>query len=304
VTEIANYLRRLYETFTPTDALEAALIALLIYLVYRSLRGTRGARVVRGFVFLMVVSFVVLRLLSDYLYMGRIRYLYSMLVPAMLLLAIIVFQPELRRSLMRLGENPLLRLFLKEGASAFVDRIVRSAAMLSRNKIGALIAIERDTRLGGIIESGTYLDAELTSRLLTTIFWPGSPLHDMGVVIRGGRIAAAGCEFPLAKQTVLPEHLGTRHRAAVGLSEETDAVVVVVSEETGNISIAVEGRLESSLTPEALRTRLTELLRGAEATLTEHTLAEPDAPKPRQPEPEPRSKAERPSAKPSGSAST
>jgi len=286
MTEILNYIQRIYQTFTPTDALEVALIAGLIYLVYRGLRGTRGARVVRGFIFLLLVSFVVMRILSGYLQMGRLRALYDLLVWAMAILAAIVFQPELRRSLMRLGENPILRLFLKEGASAFVDRIVRSAAMLSRNKIGAIIAVERDTRLGAVIESGTYLDAELTSRLLTTIFWPGSPLHDMGVIIRGGRITAAGCEFPLPRQSVLEAKYGTRHRAAVGLSEETDAVVVVVSEETGDISVAVEGRLETPYTAEELRARLTDLLRGAEATLTEHTLAESDSPKPRKPEPE------------------
>ncbi|MEA3367423.1 MAG: diadenylate cyclase CdaA [Planctomycetota bacterium] len=286
MNEILNYIQRIYQTFTPTDALEVALIAAVIYMIYRGLRGTRGARVVRGFIFLLLVSFVVMRILSDYLQMGRLRTLYGLLVPAMAVLAAIVFQPELRRSLMRLGENPILRLFLKEGASAFVDRIVRSAAMLSRNKIGAIIAVERDTRLGAVIESGTYLDAELTSRLLTTIFWPGSPLHDMGVVIRGGRIAAAGCQFPLPRQSILEAKHGTRHRAAVGLSEETDAVIVVVSEETGNISLAVEGRLETPFTPEELRSRLTDLLRSAEATLTEHSLAESDTPKPRVPEPE------------------
>lgn len=285
MNEIFNYIARIYQTFTPTDGLEVALIAGVIYLVYRGLRGTRGARVVRGFIFLLVVSFVVMRILSEYLQMGRLRTLYGLLVPAMAILAAIVFQPELRRSLMRLGENPILRLFLKEGASAFVDRIVRSAAMLSRNKIGAIMAVERDTRLGAVIETGTYLDAELTSRLLTTIFWPGSPLHDMGVVIRGGRITAAGCEFPMPRQTVLDARFGTRHRAAVGLSEETDAVVVIVSEETGDISVAVEGRLETPYTPEQLRERLTDLLRGAEATLTEHTLAQSDTPKPREPEP-------------------
>jgi len=286
MNEILNYIERIYQTFTPTDALEVALIAAVIYMIYRGLRGTRGARVVRGFIFLLLVSFVVMRILSDYLQMGRLRTLYGLLVPAMAILAAIVFQPELRRSLMRLGENPILRFFLKEGASAFVDRIVRSAAMLSRNKIGAIIAVERDTRLGAVIESGTYLDAELTSRLLTTIFWPGSPLHDMGVVIRGGRIAAAGCEFPLPRQSIVEAKYGTRHRAAVGLSEETDAVIVVVSEETGNISLAVEGRLETPFTPEELRSRLTDLLRSAEATLTEHALAESDTPKPREPEPQ------------------
>lgn len=280
MNDITAYLLRVYHTFTPKDALEIALIGLIIYFVYRSLRGTRGARVVRGFIFLLVTSFILLRLLSDYLHLERLNYLYERLVPVMLVMAIIVFQPELRRSLMRLGENPMFRLFLKGGASAFVDRIVRSVATLSRNKVGAIIAVEREARLGALIETGIPLDAELTSDLLTTIFWPGSPLHDMGVVISGGRIAAAGCEFPLSRQAILDPHLGTRHRAAVGLSEETDAVVIVVSEETGAISLAESGQLETPLTPDQLRDRLTALLRAEGATLTEHSLATSGEPKP------------------------
>jgi diadenylate cyclase len=273
MSDVLNYLARLYQTFGLKDALEIALIAALTYLAYRSLRGTRGARVVRGFIFVVVTSFVVLRILTNYLQMERLNQLYERVVPVMLVMAIIIFQPELRRSLMRLGENPLLRLFLRQEASAFVDRIVRAVDTLSRNRVGAIIAIERDTRLTALAESGTALDAELTAELLTTIFWPGSPLHDMGVVIRGGRIAAAGCEFPLSHQAILDPHLGTRHRAAVGLTEESDAAVVVVSEETGNISLAEGGNLEGPLTPDQLRERLLALLRAAEAPLTEHSLS-------------------------------
>ena len=166
---------------------------------------------------------------------------------------------------MRLGENPLLRLFLREGASALIDRIVRAVAALSRNRVGAIIAVERDSSLAALAESGIPLDAELTSDLLTTIFWPGSPLHDMGVVIRSGRIAAAGCEFPLSHHAILDPHLGTRHRAAIGLTEESDALVIVVSEETGNISLATGGQLEGPLTPDQLRKRLAGLLRAAQA---------------------------------------
>jgi len=276
MNEAIHYLGRLLHTFTWKDGLELALIGGVVYLVYRSLRGTRGARLVRGFVFLLLIIFVGVRLVSDYLHLERVQYLYDKLLLVMVGFALIVFQPELRRSLMRLGQNPLLRLFLKEGASAFVERIVRSAATLSRNKVGGIIAVERDVRLGTLIESGMPLDAQLTSELLTTIFWPGSPLHDMGVVIRGGRIAAAGCEFPLSHQAILDPHLGTRHRAAVGLTEESDAVVIVISEETGQISLAEGGRLQQDLTPEELRERLTELLRGAEATLTEHSLETPE----------------------------
>jgi len=271
--DVLNYLKTRYNSFDRTDALELLLIGLVIYFVYRSLRGTRGARAVRGFIFLLVTSFVLLRLLADYFQMERLKFLYTALVPVLALLAVIVFQPELRRSLMRLGDNRLFRRFLKEGASAFVDRIVRSVATLSRNRIGAIVAVEREARLGAVSETGTAVDAELTSDLLTTLFWPGSPLHDMGVIIRGGRIAAAGCEFPLSHQAILDPHLGTRHRAAVGLTEETDAVVVVVSEETGNISLAEGGQLEGPLTPDQLRDRLMELLSGEGATLTEHSLA-------------------------------
>ena len=276
MNEAIHYLGRLLHTFTWKDGLELALIGGVVYLVYRSLRGTRGARLVRGFVFLLLIIFVGVRLVSDYLHLERVQYLYDKLLLVMVGFALIVFQPELRRSLMRLGQNPLFRLFLKEGASAFVERIVRSAATLSRNKVGGIIAVERDVRLGTLIESGMPLDAQLTSELLVTIFWPGSPLHDMGVVIRGGRIAAAGCEFPLSHQAILDPHLGTRHRAAVGLTEESDAVVIVISEETGQISLAEGGRLQQDLTPEELRERLTELLRGAEATLTEHSLETPE----------------------------
>jgi len=276
MNEAIHYLGRLLHTFTWKDGLELALIGGVVYLVYRSLRGTRGARLVRGFVFLLLIIFVGVRLVSDYLHLERVQYLYDKLLLVMVGFALIVFQPELRRSLMRLGQNPLFRFFLKEGASAFVERIVRSAATLSRNKVGGIIAVERDVRLGTLIESGMPLDAQLTSELLVTIFWPGSPLHDMGVIIRGGRIAAAGCEFPLSHQAILDPHLGTRHRAAVGLTEESDAVVIVISEETGQISLAEGGRLQQDLTPEELRERLKEFLHGAEATLTEHSLETPE----------------------------
>jgi len=280
VQDVLSYLDRLRQTFQPQDALEIALIAALVYLAYRGLRGTRGARVIRGFIFVMVTSFVLLRILAVYLHMERLNYLYGQVVPWLLVLTVVVFQPELRRSLMRLGENPLLRLFLRHGASAFVDSIVRSVGTLSRNRVGAIIAIERDARLTAVAENGVALDAELTSELLTTIFWPGSPLHDMGVVIRGGRIAAAGCEFPLSHQAIMDPHYGTRHRAAVGLTEESDAVVIVVSEETGNISLSEGGRLETPLAPDQLRTRLMQLLRAAEATLAEHSLSTPQQPAP------------------------
>src|SRR6185312_4937416 len=140
-----------------------------------------------------------------------------------------------------------------------------SASFLSRRKIGALIAIEREVGLGGIAESGTRLNADLTAELLNTIFWPNSPLHDLGVIISQGRVAYAGVQFPLAESGELERELGSRHRAAVGMSQESDAVVVVVSEETGDISVAERGQLIRKLTAEGLRGLLIELMRRGES---------------------------------------
>jgi diadenylate cyclase len=175
------------------------------------------------------------------------------------LLVIVVFQPELRRALMRLGETRLFRGFSKQ-LNEEIEPLVEAATFLSKRKIGALVAIERDVGLGGIAESGTRLDAELSADLLNTIFWPNSPLHDLGVVISQGRVAYAGVQFPLAESGDLERDLGSRHRAAVGMSQESDAVVMIVSEESGDISIAVRGVLFRKLTVDALRGMLNDLL--------------------------------------------
>ena len=141
-----------------------------------------------------------------------------------------------------------------------IEQLVEAATFLSRRKIGALIAIEREVGLGGIAESGTRLGADLSAELLETIFFPNTPLHDLGVIISGGKVAYAGVQFPLAEEGTLERELGSRHRAAVGLSNESDAVVLVVSEETGDVSIAERGTLLRKLTPDALRGILGELL--------------------------------------------
>jgi diadenylate cyclase len=176
---------------------------------------------------------------------------------------IVVFQPELRRALMRLGETRLFRGWSNQ-LSEEIEQLVEAATFCSKRKIGALIAIEREVGLGGIADSGTRIGGELTAALLNTIFWPNSPLHDLGVVISQGKIAYAGVQFPLAEEGTLERELGSRHRAAVGLSNESDAVVIVVSEETGDVSIAERGILMRKLTPDALRGLLTELLGAAE----------------------------------------
>lgn len=246
-------------------AVEMLLIGLVVYWVLRFLRGTRGARMLKGIASVLIVLYLLIQLVAEQFGLQRINFLYGRFLEFAALVIIVVFQPELRRALMRLGETRLFRGFGQQ-VNEEIEALVESATFCSRRKIGALVAIERETGLGGIAESGTRLNAELTAELLNTIFWPNSPLHDLGVIVSGGRVMYAGVQFPLAESGDLDRELGSRHRAAVGMSQESDAVVLVVSEETGDVSIAERGQLIRKLTPEGLRGLLGELLgRHAEA---------------------------------------
>ena len=217
----------------------------------------------RGIAFILIALYLIVRLLGAQLGFTRLEFLYSRFLVFASFAVVVVFQPELRRALMRLGETRLFRGWGTQ-INEDIEALVESAIFCSRRKIGALIAIEREVGLGGIAESGTRLNADLSADLLNTIFWPNSPLHDLGVVVSNGRIMFAGVQFPLAESGELERELGSRHRAAVGMSQESDAVVVVVSEETGDVSIAERGQLIRKLTPEGLRGLLTELMgRGA-----------------------------------------
>lgn len=240
-------------------AIELFLIGLVVTWVVGFLRGTRGARMLKGIAFVLITLYLVVRLVADQLGLERIVYLFERMLLVASFAIIIVFQPELRRALMRLGETRLFRSYSTQ-LNQEIEAIIESTTFLSRRKIGGLIALERDVGLGGIAESGTRLNAELTAQLIETIFWPNSPLHDLGVVVSQGRIAYAGVQFPLAESGDLEQELGSRHRAAVGLSQESDAVVVVVSEETGDVSVAERGQLIRKLNPDGLRGLLTELL--------------------------------------------
>ncbi|MDB5299276.1 MAG: hypothetical protein JWO87_939, partial [Phycisphaerales bacterium] len=239
-------------------AIELLLIGLAVFWVLRFLRGTRGARMLKGITFILIAVYLIVRLLSAEFHLDRIQFLYGRFLLSASFVVVVVFQPELRRALMRLGEASIFRRYREIDEE--IEALVESATFLSRRKVGAVIAIERDVGLGGIAESGTKLDASISADLLNTIFWPNSPLHDLGVVISNGRIMYAGVQFPMAESGDLERELGARHRAAVGMSQETDAVVLVVSEETGDVSIAERGQLIRKLTPEALRGLLTELL--------------------------------------------
>lgn len=250
--------------------LELLLIGAVVYWVLRFLRGTRGARLVKGIGLVFLILYILASIIGSKLGLERIVYLTKLFLSFASIAIVVVFQPELRRAIMRLGETRLFRRITGE-VNHETEQLVQSAMFLSRRKIGALIAIERQTGLGGIAESGTRLNAELSSELLNTIFWPNSPLHDLGVIVSGGKIAYAGVQFPLAEEGTLERELGSRHRAAVGMSAETDAVVLVVSEETGDISIAERGTLVRKLTADALRGMLLELLGGSSARAEKKT---------------------------------
>ena len=214
----------------------------------------------KGIGFLLISIYLIVRLVGEQiLHLHEIVFLYEKFLYFATFALAVVFQPELRRALMRLGETRLFRGWTDELGDE-IEQLVTAANFLAMRKIGGLIAVEREVGLGGIAESGRRINADLSADLLNTIFWPNSPLHDLGVVVSAGRIAYAGVQFPLAESGGVERELGSRHRAAVGLSEETDAVVIVVSEETGDISIAESGKLIRKLTPEALRGLLNELL--------------------------------------------
>ncbi len=232
--------------------IELALIWAVMWLVWRFLRGTRGARVLKGVGFVLLVALLLVAgLPQETIGFERLRFLVERFLGFAAIALVIVFQPELRRALVRLGEARLFRGAVMD-LDNVIGEIVKAASYLSKNKIGAIIAIEREVGLKGIVEDGTRLNAHVSSELLKTIFWPGTALHDMGVVINQDRIVAAGVQFPLAESDEIAQELGSRHRAAMGLSQEADCLVIVISEETGWISLAERGNLLRKLTPDGL----------------------------------------------------
>lgn len=255
---IQDYIRHLVSAYKPIPMLiELLLIGFVVYSVMRFLRGTGGEKLLKGIVFVLLGVWAI-SLLTPMLELDRIDLLFKSFVVAVLVVAAIAFQPELRRGLMRLGGTRLGRT--APLMAQVIEQVVAASATLSRAQIGALIAFEREVGLGDLTTGSTPLEATVSADLLNTIFWPGSPLHDMGVVIRKGRLAAAGVQFPLAEHGEYDRLLGSRHRAAIGLSKESDAAVVVISEETGNIALAVDGKLTRFLTLEQLRRQLLDLM--------------------------------------------
>ena len=235
-------------------ALEILILAVLIYFVFKFVRGTRGWPVVIGF----VVVLLALALVTTILKLQVLRWLLGTFSAFFAIAVVVIFQPELRRMLAELGNLPLFASAREQRES--IEVIIQTAERLADVKIGALIAIEQSIQLQEAVESSLPVDCDATPEMLETIFFPNNAIHDGGVIIKGDRIAYAACIFPLTQRQDLNKSLGTRHRAAIGLSEETDAVIVVVSEETGMISHAYKGQLVRGVTLEELRSFLTSVL--------------------------------------------
>ena len=230
------------------DLLEVVLVSIVIYRVLLLLQRTRAVQIFVGIVVLIVVYAA-----AWVLKLGMIVYLLQLVFTYGAFALLIVFQPELRAALAQLGRTPVARLLHRMGETEVAEQIADAVERLSRSGIGAIIAVEREVALDEYVASGSEMQAKVSTDLLATIFTPYSPLHDGAVIVRGDTIVAAGCILPLSQASQLDRSLGTRHRAALGLAEESDALVIVVSEETSAISIASNGKLRRNLTPVQLR---------------------------------------------------
>lgn len=257
---------------TWTDFVELAIIAAAVYSVMRFLKGTRGARLLRGFLLLLLGSTLVLNFIANAFDLERIKTIYPLFVGGLFLSALVAFQIELRRALIRLGAATWFGDTTSD-VDRVITEVVDAAGQLSKRRMGAIIAFERATEFRALEETGVRLDAELNKELLLTIFWPGTPLHDMGVIVAQGRITAAAVQFPMADAEGFDAAIGARHRAALGLSQESDAIILVVSEETGGITLVEDGLMQRNLTTDDLRDLLHLKLGGSESTETLPTKA-------------------------------
>ncbi|MBY0525188.1 MAG: diadenylate cyclase [Gemmataceae bacterium] len=266
-------LAQLYESVGFRDFVEVVILALAIYAILRFLSKTRGSGVVRGLALVVIGFFLVAQVIIASLDLHELSKILDYLLTWVVVGLLVVFQPELRRGLMVLGRYRMWRYLVTVKHQPIADKLADAAEGLSRDCVGGLIAIQRELTLAAYIETGEAMDAEISAPVLRTIFTPRSPLHDGAVIICNGRIAAAACQLPLSQP---PDgrgpHMGMRHRAALGLSEETDALLLVVSEETGRISLAMGGRLEV-VARENLSRRLAALLSNSDAADTISTRA-------------------------------
>ena len=241
-----------FRTISFIDIIDILIVAYIIYRIMKLLKDTSAERLIKGIIILVGIM-----LLASMLHLTMISWLLQQALNVGLFAIVVVFQPELRRLLEQIGKGNFSRLIVPADApdevESMITATVSACADMSRTKTGALIVFERRERLGEIISTGTMVDAAPSAELIKNIFFKNSPLHDGAMVVRAGRICAAGCVLPLSGNQSLSRDLGTRHRAAVGMSESADSVLVVVSEETGSISVAIGGMLKRHLSPDMLR---------------------------------------------------
>lgn len=233
---------------TFVDVLDILFISVVLYKLYCFMRGSRAAQMLIGLFLILLVSFLA-RLFN----MSGMTWIFDSLKTVWLIAFVIIFQPELRRILIFIGQSRLIRYFVKVSSSRTFDEVIKAAVELSNRRFGGLIVLTRESGIKSIAETGTRIQAEVSSPLICSIFNPKSPLHDGALVIQNDVIEAAKCILPLSQDNNIDPRLGTRHRAAVGLAEESDAIVIVVSEETGQISVAKDGRLIQDLDKEGVR---------------------------------------------------
>jgi diadenylate cyclase len=233
------------------DVLDIVLVSYIFYKLYEFLKGSIAARMMIGLLFIILISIV-----AELLNMSGSTWIFANLKTVWVIAFVIIFQPEFRRLLLYLGQVPILRQIVQVSAQKIVDEVVGAVAELSRKNFGALIVVVRDTGIRSVIETGIPLQAQLSKALILSIFNPRSPMHDGAVVIQNDILVAAKCQLPLTENPRLDPTLGMRHRAALGLSEQSDALVLAVSEETGKISLAENGVLTGGLTEEGLKQRL------------------------------------------------
>ena len=266
---IFDYIIKFIRILRMNDIIDIFIVGIAVYYFMMAIRGTRAVQLVKGILIIVAVYMT-----SGILKLHTLNYILSALVQVAMFGVIVIFQPELRTLLEKMGRlkvGHFLGIAVepfgeKEETETVIKNVSRAAAEMAATRTGALIVIERHTRLGEYMNSGTLINATVSSELLNNLFVPNTPLHDGAVIIRDNKIITAGCVLPLTANTNLASELGTRHRAALGLSEASDAVIVVVSEETGKISIAINGSLTRNLTEISLKKALTKLLILSEAT--------------------------------------
>ncbi len=252
---MGDLLVNLQSSLRPIDLLDVSIVAFIVYRVLLLIKGTRAMQMLTGLGILGIGFY-----LSSMLELFTTHWLFSYFFDYLILIVIVLFQDDLRRALTHMGRNPFFSAASAEEEREMVDDIARAATRLANEKIGALIVIERETGLKNFIDTGSRIDSKVKSELIYSIFVPNSPIHDGALIIRGGRIASAGCFLPLSKDPNIDKRYGTRHRAALGITEDSDALVVLVSEEAGEAHLVKNGKITTNLTEQELTQSLVALL--------------------------------------------